>query len=71
MDDNDCPFEYIYLKDHLARPIAILPEMISTIIPIRNKNQCLIWFEGNEYPRLFNHSLYEVVAELDTFYNAN
>lgn len=71
MDDNDCPFEYIYLKDHLARPIAILPEMIYTIIPIRNKNQCLIWFEGNEYPRLFNHSLYEVVAELDTFYNAN
>jgi hypothetical protein len=71
MDDNDCPFDYIYLKDHLARPIAILPEMIATIIPTRNKNQCLIWFEGIEAPRLFNHSLYDVIEELDTFYNAN
>jgi hypothetical protein len=71
MRENDNPFDYIYLKDHLARPIGIIPEMIATIIPTKNPMQCLLWFEGEEFPRLFNHSLYEVVAELDTFYNAN
>jgi hypothetical protein len=71
MDESENPFDYIYLIDHLARPVAIVPEMIATIIPTRNPGQCLIRFKGRELPRLFNHSLYEVVTELDTFYNAN
>lgn len=71
MRENDNPFDYIYLEDHLARPIGIIPEMIANITPTRNPGQCLIHFRGRELPRLFNHSLYEVVAELDTFYNAN
>jgi hypothetical protein len=28
-------------------------------------------FHGEEAPRVFNHSLYDIINGLDTFYNAN
>jgi hypothetical protein len=62
---------YLFLYDRRQRLIAIMPETIAGIFPTKEPNQCFILFYGEETPRLFNHSLYDVINGIDTFYNAN
>jgi hypothetical protein len=62
---------YLFLYDHNQRLVAISPELIKAIYPTKEREQCLMLFHGEEAPRVFNHSLYDIVIGLDTFYNAN
>jgi hypothetical protein len=65
---NSC-FDFIFLQDYEGHVLEVAPEYITSIIPIKT-NKCLIYFAYNE-PKLVNHSLYEVINKINTFYNAN
>jgi hypothetical protein len=62
---------YLHLYDTKNRLIAIAPASIAFLYPTKDREKTFIFFWGDNPPRTFNHSIYEIVEALDTFYNAN
>jgi hypothetical protein len=62
---------FLYLRDHHYKLVAVMPELINMLYSTHRGTKALVYFTGEEAPRLFSHSVDEILEALDTFYNAS